>query len=157
MAEDGQRTHGSVSTDRKSGRNKKVTLQIGQLFLNKVRLHHDFTSTLSDSLNPTKTRITRHGTSKSSSRACARASRIAFRIRSSSNSSALCSGSRSGRPYPSSVIEYHIDIRARMSLCAISLNNTRKKEKNHLRFKPSKKVVETCTCFPVVQHPTLPA
>jgi hypothetical protein len=32
----------------------------------------------------------------------------------------LCNGSRLGRLNPSSVIEYHMDIRARMSLCTIA-------------------------------------
>src|SRR5712691_4391546 len=110
-----------------------------------VVIYRKKTSTTSASLNPMKARITRQGTSKSSSRACARASSIAFRIRSSSNNSALCNGSRLGKSNPSSVIEYHIDIRARMSLSIHRVNGTMDKEgKNHLRFKPFKKFVESC-------------
>lgn len=103
---------------------RKKKYETGQQFPKRVGLkatiHRRDLSKTSASLNPMNARITRHGTSKSSSRACARASSIAFRIRCSSKSSALCNGSRLGRLNPSSVIEYHIDIRARMSLCTIA-------------------------------------
>jgi hypothetical protein len=142
MAEDGL---GRRSVARASEKKKTYGLRVSddKLFPKRVRLkatiYRDLSKT-SASLNPMNARITRHGTSKSSSRACARASSIAFRIRSSSNSSALCNGSRLGRLNPSSVIEYHIDIRARMSLSTSTERHLMDRRKEPLTIRTVQKV-----------------